>query len=148
MDIIATLKAQHCHLEDLFHDMSVAKGPERRARIFEELADTLVAHVGLEERILRTVVGRAPRESGLLEAWETRLRVERIITMLSGMDVTTPSFDAELARLQNFFEERVEHEELHLFPKLDRYWPSRSGRSSISTSPVTAENLIAHSRAA
>jgi hypothetical protein len=148
MDIIATLKGQHCQLEDLFHDMSVAKGADRRSRIFEELCDTLVAHIGLEERLLRVAVGRAPRESGLLEAWEARLRVERVITMLAAMDVSSPGFDAELARIQDLFEDRVEHEELHLFPKLERYLSTRSGRSSSSTSPITAANLRAHSRAA
>jgi hypothetical protein len=121
MNFIDTLKAQHDELEELFHDMGVARGAELRARIFDELSDTLVAHIGLEERLLRVAVARAPRSSGLLEVWDARLRVERVMTLLAAMDVQSETFQAQLERLQDLIEERVEHEELYVFPRLERY---------------------------
>jgi hypothetical protein len=121
MNFIDTLKTQHEELEELFHEMGVARGAEVRARIFEELSDTLVAHIGLEERLLRAAVARAPRSSGLLEAWDARLRVERVITLLAAMDVSSETFGAQLERLQDLVEDRVEHEELYVFPRLERY---------------------------
>jgi hypothetical protein len=121
MNVIDTLKAQHDELEELFHDMSVARGAEVRARIFDELSDTLVAHIGLEERLLRVAVARAPRSSGLLEVWNARLRVERVMTLLAAMDVQSETFQSQLERLQDLVEERVEHEEVYVFPRLERY---------------------------
>lgn len=121
MNVIDTLKAQHDELEELFHDMGVARGTELRARIFDELSDTLVAHIGLEERLLRVAVARAPRSSGLLEVWDARLRVERVMTMLAAMDVQSEAFPAQLERLQDLVEDRVEHEEVYVFPRLERY---------------------------
>lgn len=128
MNVIQTLLAQHNQLEDLFYDLGVARGAEQRARIFEELSDALVAHIGLEERLLRHAVATAPRESGLLEAWERRLRVERVITMLASMDIAHPTFAAQLERLQDLVEDRVEHEEVYVFPRLEKYL--NAGRTS------------------
>lgn len=121
MNVIDTLKAQHDELEELFHDLGVARGAELKARIFDELSDTLVAHIGLEERLLRLAVARAPRSSGLLEIWDARLRVERVMTLLAAMDVQSEAFPAQLERLQDLIEERVEHEEVYVFPRLERY---------------------------
>jgi hypothetical protein len=121
MTVIETLKAQHDELEDLFHDLGVAHGTELRARLFEELSDALVAHVGLEERVLRHAVAKAPRQSGLLEAWERRLRIERVITLLAAMDVADETFPAKLERLQDLVEDRVEHEEVYVFPRLEKF---------------------------
>src|SRR3954467_8539496 len=130
MDIFPTLKKQHRELEELFRTVSSAHGIDRKARVFEELSDTLVAHVGLEERLLRAALARSPRSSGLLEAWEARLRVERLITMLAPMDVSSPMIEGELARLQDLVQERVSREESHLFPVVARYLTAPSGLSA------------------
>lgn len=121
MDIFTTLRIQHREIEDLFRTVGTASSVDHRARVFEELSDKLIAHVGIEERLLRAGVARAPRGAGLLEPWEARLRVERLITTLAAMDVSSPTFDGELARLQDLVEDRVAREETHLFPTLARY---------------------------
>jgi hypothetical protein len=128
MDIFTTLRIQHRELENLFRAVAAATKADWKASAFEDLSDTLVAHVGLEERLLRAGVARAPRSAGLLEPWEARLRVERLITVLAAMNVSSPTFDVELARLRELVEERVAREEGHLFPTLARYL----------TPPVTA----------
>src|SRR4051794_30389604 len=97
MDMIEKLEAHHGAFEDLFHDLGVAREPERRAAIFDELASLLVSHVAVEERLLRHWLGSAPREVGLLASWESRLRVERIITVLAAMDPADASFGTQLA---------------------------------------------------
>jgi hypothetical protein len=137
MDIFTTLRIQHRQLENLFRSVEGSHRAAHKARAFDELADTLIAHVGLEERLLRTAVARAPRSSGLLEAWEARLRVERLITMLGAMDVAAPTFDGELARLRDLVEDRVTHEEAHLFPTLARYLTPPAERSQAHT-PMAA----------
>jgi iron-sulfur cluster repair protein YtfE (RIC family) len=132
MNFIKTLEAQHDQLEELFHDLTVAHGSDLRARIFEELSDALVAHVGLEERLLHHAMLSAPRESGLLDVWETRLRVERLITILAAMDVSHPTFAADLERLQNMIEERNEHEETIVFPRMEKALAARAARRPVS----------------
>jgi hypothetical protein len=131
MEIFTTLRIQHRELEALFRAVATTTSADRRARVFETLSDTLIAHVGLEERLLRAAVARAPRSAGLLEQWEARLRVERLITTLAAMDVSSATFDGELARLQELVEERVAGEEAHLFPTLSRYLTTESRASTL-----------------
>jgi|SRR5882672_1796108 len=128
MDQIAALETQHSDLEDLFHEITLAKDLPTKAGILEELASKLIAHVALEDRLLRRAVATAPRESGLLEAWEGRLRVERIIMALAAIDPGDETFGAKIADLQDVFEDRIEYEETQIFPKLRRFAPRRAPR--------------------
>jgi hypothetical protein len=125
MHPIEALKAQHSHLEDVFHEISLARDVQTRAEILEELAKDLIAHVKLEERLLRRALFSAPREAGLWEDWEGRLRLERVIVALGAIDPSEASFSARIASLQDLFEDRIEHEETKLFPKLERFVTSR-----------------------
>lgn len=118
MNHLETLMKQHGDLEELFHEIALAKDVPTRAAIFDELTTALVAHTALEEQLLRREVVRAPRESGLWEAWEGRLRVERVIVALAAIDPADATFAARIATLQDLFEDRIEYEETRLFPEL------------------------------
>ena len=120
MDRIDELEAQHRRLEDLFHEIGLARDLGTRAEILGELGRELIAHVALEERLIHRAATAAPREAGLWEDWVDRLRVERLAFALGAIDPSAPSFSAQVASLQDLFEERLEPEETRLFLKLRR----------------------------
>ena len=121
MDQIAALETQHDHLEDLFHEITLAKDVATRAEILRELTAELVVHVALEERVLHRAASAAPREAGLWKDWEDRLRVERVVLALGAIEPDAATFASKVASLQDLFEERLEDQETRLFPKLRRY---------------------------
>jgi hypothetical protein len=131
MDYIDRLTTEHGDLDDLFHEIALAKDVATRAEILGDLGRLLLAHVTLEETLIRRAAAAAPRESGLWDDWEARLRVERIVVALAAIDPAHESFAAKVTSLQEMLEERIEYEEKQLFPKLDRYVTQRPapGRS-------------------
>lgn len=138
------LQTQHGELEDLFHEISLAKDVQTRTSILEELASALISHTALEERLLRREVALAPREAGVWEAWEGRLRVERVIVALSAVDPAAESFAAKIGALQDLFEDRIEYEETVLFPKLQRLGDGRDAvEAPLPAASPTASSLSA-----
>ena len=131
-DQIAVLSRQHDHLEDLFHEITLARDVPTRAEILGDLTRELIAHVALEERLLHRAAVAAPREAGLWEDWEGRLRVERIALALDAIDPGATTFGAKVASLQDLFEDRLEYEETRLFPKLQRFVEPRVIRETSS----------------
>jgi hypothetical protein len=129
MDYIDRLTTEHGDLDDLFHEIALAKDVSTRAEILADLGRLLLTHVTLEETLIRRAAAAAPREAGLWDDWEARLRVERIVVALSAIDPAHESFAAKVASLQEMLEERIEYEENQLFPKLDRYVTPRSAPS-------------------
>jgi Hemerythrin HHE cation binding domain len=128
MDQIELLKTQHGDLDDLFHEITLARDVPAKAEILADLGRLLVAHVALEERLIHRAAATAPREAGLWDAWEARLRVERIVIALAAIDPADVTFAAKVASLQDLLEERIEYEETQLFPKLERYGDQRLAR--------------------
>lgn len=128
MDPIDMLKTQHGHLEDLFHELTLAKEAPTAAKILAELASELVSHIALEDRLLRRALSRAPREVGLWDDWEGRLRIERVTIALGALEPGAETFSAKVASLQDLFEDRIEYEETRLFPKLERFLGQRAAR--------------------
>jgi hypothetical protein len=121
MDTIEALKNQHEHLEDLFDGVTRATDvPTRRHRL-EELRSELVAHVALEEWLIRRAVAAAPRQAGLDLDWEARLRVERVDLALAAIEASDAMFEARIATLHELLEDRREYEETRLFPKLRHF---------------------------
>jgi len=136
MDPINELEAQHSHLEDVFHEILLAKDVPTRTEILQELGGELIAHIGLEERLLRRALFSAPREAGLWEDWEGRLRLERVVIALGAIDPSAETFLARVAALQELFEDRIEYEETRLFPKLQRFL--RQPTSDVPLAPTPA----------
>jgi hypothetical protein len=128
MNQIDSLKEQHAHLEDLFHEISLAKDVPTRTEILEDLARHLIAHLSLEDRLLRRAAATAPREAGLWEDWERRLPVERVVMMLAAIDPSDSTFGAKVASLQDVFEDRIEYEETRLFQRLQPFVPQQVAR--------------------
>jgi hypothetical protein len=128
MDQIELLKSQHGDLDDLFHEIALAKDVPTKAEILAELGRALVSHVALEERLIHRAAATAPREAGLWDAWEARLRVERIVIALAAIDPEHETFGAKVASLQDLLEDRIEYEETQLFPKLEKYGDKRGAR--------------------
>jgi hemerythrin superfamily protein len=144
MDYIERLKAEHGDLDDLFHEISLAKDAATRAEILGEIGRLLLAHVALEETLICQAAAFAPRENGLWEDFETRLRVERIVGALDAIDPAHTSFAAKVTSLQELVEERIEYEENQLFPKLDRHsaeWPT-PGRALSSRRPTEPDLIV------
>ncbi|HVZ74899.1 MAG TPA: hemerythrin domain-containing protein [Polyangia bacterium] len=138
MDAIERLEHQHGRIEDLFHEITLARDLPIRCEILGELGRELIAHVALEERLIHRAAARAPREAGLWDDWESRLRVERVAVALADVDPRGETFDAKIEKLQDLFEERLEYEETQLFPKL-RQWGEIAATADVAPAAATME---------
>jgi hypothetical protein len=143
MNPIERLKAEHGELDDLFHEIALAKDVATKAEILGDLGRLLRRHVALEETLIRRAAATAPRAAGLWEDWEARLRVERVVLALDAIDPTHESFVAKVASLQEMLEERIEYEENQLFPKLHRYGAQRSAPARTTPSRHAAAPSLA-----
>lgn len=136
------LKRQHHVLEELFHEIALARDLATRAEILSDLRREVLAYNVLEGSILRRAAATAPRELLLWEEWEDRLRVERVALALDGMDPAAESFAARVTALQDLLEDRIEHAETQLFPKLERLASTRKG-SMKRPGPLSPEPRLA-----
>jgi hemerythrin superfamily protein len=116
-DILAVLKEQHEHVDELLEKLESGKGD--RKKLFATLADTLAAHAGAEEKVFYPGVMREETAELLHESVEEHLSVKRLIADMLDLDPAEhqDQFDAKLSVLK----EQVSHhahkeEEARLFP--------------------------------
>jgi hemerythrin superfamily protein len=118
MNAIDLLKLQHRRIEKLLAKVEGTKNERSRQHVFEELADTLAAHVLIEERLFYPAIRATRTEDKLLESLEEHLALKRVLADL----LTTPFADATFEAKMKVLEEQAVHhhgeEEDELFPKV------------------------------
>lgn len=125
MDALELLAEQHQEVDELIALIEKTEG-DRKAALFEELADQLAAHATIEEHIFYPAVLAAKTEDILLESAEEHLSIKRVLSDLMELDADDPHFDAKLAVMKGQLARHAhEEEEALLFPKVRRALSSR-----------------------
>jgi len=115
MNAIEHLESQHGDIEDLFHELGLAKDIATRSVILSELGTSLLSHAASERQLLAALMLRHHDES-LVACSQKQRAADRTLSTLLAIDPADTTFDAQLGRLQDSFEACVEHEETELFP--------------------------------
>ena len=119
MNAIDMLEEQHREVDDLFEELSDAKG-QRKEDLFAEIADKLAVHAAIEERNFYPAVRERRTEDIVLESMEEHLQIKRVLVDLMSTDIQDRAFDARVKVLKEEVEHHVEEEESELFPKVRR----------------------------
>lgn len=124
LDAISMLQQQHRLVERIFDHLERLGGSRDRRnkeRLFAELAEALLGHAIVEERIFYTAAEEALGERPfLLHAAEEHLSVKRILADLVDLDAGDETFDAKLRCLKEQVLLHVGEEESQLFPRVRR----------------------------
>lgn len=119
MNAIELLESQHREVESLFKKFEKADGPGKE-ELFEQIADALAVHAGIEERQFYPATRSQRTEDELREAVEEHLSVKRIIADLLECDPEDAQFEAKVKVLKEQVEHHVQEEEGELFPKVKK----------------------------
>jgi hemerythrin superfamily protein len=119
MNAIDLLTKQHRQMETALESLVKAKGEARRA-LFDETADTLMAHVLVEERIFYPAVNAKRTEDILLESLEEHLSLKRLVADLIALSIDDEHFEPKLHVLEEQAKHHHEEEEEKLFPKVKK----------------------------
>lgn len=114
------LKQQHREVEKLFAEYEKATSGTRKPAIFRELADSLAAHMKIEETLFYPRVFTEELEDRLEEAVEEHLAAKRVIEDLLSMKTGDQNFDAKVKVLSEQIEHHVGEEEAELFPQVEK----------------------------
>lgn len=116
MDAIKLLRQHHREVEELFGALE-EKTPRGRAKVVDELARKLVAHMIIEQRLFYPAVQEVA-EDLVHESYEehhlARTQVDRILCA----DLDDETFPAKVTALKELIAHHVEEEEKELFPKV------------------------------
>jgi len=119
MDPTRILEADHRDVEDLFDKIEAAEGKDRTPFI-DELAESLIAHMTLEEEVvypaIKPVVGDEPVQEGVTEHELAR----KTLADVQKLAPDEPGFGAALEALKAGIEHHVEEEENDVFPQVRR----------------------------
>jgi hemerythrin superfamily protein len=114
-DIIGVLLNQHARVRDLFAEVHVSVGDEKRTK-FAELRALLAVHEAAEEMILRPVAKREAGEREVVARNEEEEEAGRILAELERMDPDGSQFEAKLGEFEKAVGEHADHEEREEFP--------------------------------
>jgi len=118
-DPIALLVHDHRRMEKMLETLFQA--PEHdRAPLLAEIADTLAAHVAVEEEHFYPAVRARRTEDILLESLEEHLSLKRVMSDLLDLDTSNPRWEAKMHVLKEQAEHHHKEEEEHLFPKVQK----------------------------
>lgn len=127
--VVDLLLAQHARIEELFREVVLATGDERRDR-FEELVRMLAVHETAEEEIVHPMARQSV--TGGDEVVDARLDEERQAKeLLKGLyddGVAAPDFEARLLALRNAVLMHAKREERYEFPHLRHSLDEAVGR--------------------
>ncbi len=119
MNALSLLADQHHDVDRLFVELAHARSSQRKRRLFEELADKLAAHAGIEETRFYPAVRARTTEALLREATEEHLAIKRVLADLLELAPSDPHFDARLAVVKAQVSHHAhEEEEAVLFPRV------------------------------
>ncbi|MFT3695957.1 MAG: FAD-dependent oxidoreductase [Kofleriaceae bacterium] len=115
-DVIDVLTAQHKQLDALFKKLEDAEAPDPT---FTQLANLLVAHAAVEEKIFYPGVMTKETNDLLYESVEEHLVAKRLIADLVGGGLDGDTFKAKMSVLKEAISHHAhEEEEKKLFPKV------------------------------
>jgi hypothetical protein len=115
MNAIEHLESQHGDIEDLFHELGLAKDVATRSAILAELGADLVSHAASERQLLAALMAKYGDER-LIACGQKQRAADRTIGALLAIDPSDATFESQMEHLQDSFEACVEHEETELFP--------------------------------
>jgi hypothetical protein len=115
MNAIEHLESQHGDIEDLFHELGLAKDVATRSAILAELGAHLVSHAASERQLLAALTAKF-RDERLVACSQKQRAADHTIGALLAIDPSDATFESQMERLQDSFEASVEHEETELFP--------------------------------
>jgi Hemerythrin HHE cation binding domain len=98
MDAITLIEKQHVEVDELFEQLENAKGGDQEKRsIFAKLADSLAAHMAMEEQVFYPAIKERKLQDVLLEALEEHLAIRRVLADLMDTPPSDPRWAAKLA---------------------------------------------------
>jgi len=117
MKATSLLEKQHRKVESTFKKL---EGPKPdAAALLHELANDLVAHMAIEQKIFYPVV-RSVKEDLVLESYEEHAVAELALKRLLATDPGDATFKAKVTTLKELIEHHVKEEEEDLFPKVEK----------------------------
>jgi hemerythrin superfamily protein len=117
MDPTKLLEADHRQVEALFEAIDKADGDDRLSLI-DELKNSLVAHMQLEERVLYPAMAPATGEESVEEGNKEHELARKSLTDMVDLAPDDPGFGAAMESTKAGIEHHVEEEEGEIFPKL------------------------------
>ena len=119
MNPISILVSEHRRMEKMLSALLEAEAAER-SELWQEAADTLAAHVLVEEEHFYPAVRARRTEDILLESLEEHLSLKRLVADLLELDVHDIRWEAKLHVLKEQVEHHHMEEEKNLFPKVEK----------------------------
>jgi hemerythrin-like domain-containing protein len=117
MKATSLLESQHRKVEALFKKLE--GGRSDPTTVLEELANSLAAHMAIEQEIFYPRIKEA--ESDLInESYEEHAVAELALKRLLMTDQEEESFQARVTTLKELIQHHVEEEENELFPKVEK----------------------------
>jgi hemerythrin-like domain-containing protein len=117
MKATSLLESQHRKVEALFKKLE--GGRSDSATVLEELANSLAAHMAIEQEIFYPGVKEV--EPDLInESYEEHAVAELALKRLLMTDAEEEAFAARVTTLKELIEHHVEEEENELFPKVEK----------------------------
>jgi hemerythrin superfamily protein len=120
MDAIDLLKFQHRQVEGLLEELERANQTKTKRLAFDELADSLAAHVLIEEHVFYPAIKAKRTEDILLESLEEHLAIKRVLADLLKTSFDDETFDPKLKVLKEQVTHHHDEEEVELFPKVKK----------------------------
>ncbi len=118
MNAVDLLISHHRELEARFKKLEDAKPPEQGE--FNDVADSLAAHITVEEELFYPAVKAERTEDILLESLEEHLSLKRVLADLLALAPADDKFEPKLHVLAEQAEHHHKEEEEHLFPKVKK----------------------------
>jgi hemerythrin superfamily protein len=116
MKATALLESQHRKVEALFKKLEAGRSDP--AEVLEELANSLAAHMAIEQDIFYPMVKQIDDEL-VNESFEEHALAEVALKRLLLTDPEDESFDARVTALKELIEHHVKEEEEELFPEVE-----------------------------
>jgi hemerythrin superfamily protein len=118
MDAIELLTRHHRELEQRLDTLKDSESVD--PELFQETADSLAAHITVEEELFYPAVKAERTEDILLESLEEHLSLKRVLADLIELDPEDPKFGPKMHVLAEQAEHHHKEEEEHLFPKVKK----------------------------
>lgn len=118
MNAIEFLTRHHRELEEHLDTLKDSESVDRA--LFLKTADSLAAHITVEEELFYPAVKAERTEDILLESLEEHLSLKRVLADLIELDPEDAKFGPKLHVLAEQAEHHHKEEEEHLFPKVKK----------------------------
>lgn len=117
MKATALLKRQHDDVKAIFKSLEAGNGHTKA--LLEKLADSLAAHMVIEQELFYPAVQKV-KEDLVLESYEEHAVARFALKRLMRADPSDPTFKAKVTTLKEIIEHHVKEEEEDLFPKAEK----------------------------